>query len=746
MINIEDVTGKSLETPKAENSNDEKIVANKNKSKNYDFDPLNDVQIVQSKDRIHYSVSINANIPKMLNRNIRLVRVILSRSSVNKIKRTYKSGEIIDSFYFNVYDYYSLQKKDEILKTRRLSTICLSNHSNSVPSFVGDNNDMMEIALQNRSCLGDIFNKNNSKIKEYFTLSRNKTDNNIIEVFRDTALMTHTIKKNINLVGPLYVKIIELSSDPVTNAEDDIEYMKYASINDFIISDFSIINNKFINISSEINNKISANVLINKTTASHELTVLNKEENGFFNTLEKLNVEENFEKVNVLKTERISEHTKKIKNSNPTIYRVVDEKQKMYDVFVGDVRKHFFESNPIIHVFSLDGFLMISIKNIPTDYSHFIAYRYEETKKSNKRVVQLASVGEIKLFNNKSLLLKDVNVKGNKTYGYQLKFFTKNGSEILSNMSNRVKFIKPSDAFSLTSEIVDIPGQSDIAVFYPKVPETDSEKIWKVVRDKFPTIDENTQSNLVDNFSYLPFVKLKALDLKTGNVISFDTKPLEDGKIEFLLDEYGLDSSYHVLFGEMFANSIISIIENINSSARYQSPKGEYIPPITYKLEELNLDPDNFLSKFTSFSSISEGTLTYARALAYEPGNIIESAKTGITEIVNVIDSQQEETGGSFDVNITINNRNIPTIKIRYEDSIPDSILIVASSESGINFRTEKVPLLNDKITFYDYSAKDTFLNEIIDYFIIPVYNNYNIGTIKKIGTVICSKDNFRSI
>jgi hypothetical protein len=74
------------------------------------------------------------------------------------------------------------------------------------------------------------------------------------------------------------------------------------------------------------------------------------------------------------------------------------------------------------------------------------------------------------------------------------------------------------------------------------------------------------------------------------------------------------------------------------------------------------------------------------------------------------------------------------------------SVLIITSDQSIANYRVEKAVYDDNKFVFYDINAQFDFINEIIDYYIVPVYDNYKIKNIEKIGTVLCSKNNFRSI
>ena len=746
MFNIDTMTTKNTEENlenKTKSTRSRKSVKGTNNKVNYDFDLENDLQLERKAENIVLRFSMNANIPLMLKNKIRTIRVILSKARLSEIRRSYgKQDGIIEDFYINVSDYFDVRKKEEILKNKSLKTIDLANFSNSSISY--KNQSLLGLAIEKKLPLGEIFNKNNNEINKHFSFSRDTTSNNVLQASKETVLMTHYITKKLNKKNALFVKIIELSSnkeDNITSVFDDT--LKYYSINNFKLNNFNRIETKFLNIESEKNNKLFAAGRENKNRALHEIEVLN-EESDTLTILKKSNLKDRFSKLKISEIKNSIGQNYNIRNSAPSIYRILDGKNKLYDVFVGDVNKQLFETKPNVHSFYLDNAIMLMINNVPRDFTHYTVYRYEESNKKNKTEIETNS-SDFNFFYDNMLILRDENVNDNKMYGYQVKFNTKNNTDILTNVSNRSTFIETTGSYTLSSEIVSKDGEKSI-VFTTTVPTTDSEYIYDSIKSNYPDISDDYKNNLVENYSYLSFVKLMALDLKTGNITVIGIKSAESNKIEFPMSNINLDESNHIFFGEMFSNSIISMIENMNSSSRYQDGKNDYIPQVSYDLSSLNLDVDNFISKFTSYSSMNTGTLTYSRALSDEPGNIIETYKTGVTTIVNKPQFLKNDNTLNIDKKIEINNRNVPTITINFKSNAPDSVLIVASSEKGINFRTEKGITENGTVVFYDQLAKFEFLNEIIDYFIIPVYNNYNINNVVKLGTVICSKDNFRSI
>jgi hypothetical protein len=745
MINIDEITEKNTQSRALSgiiDVVDKESITSLNIAASYDFDPINDIQIISRNNNHEFKFSINANIPLMINSGIKLIRVILSESGLTELKLHYEPGEIINEFYFNVHDYFDIRKETEIAKNKRIKTINLSNFSNSIVSYTHNREDLIDLTVKKRGSLGTIFSKHPAEINKYFAISRNTSDNDIIEVAKETVLMTHLITQDLNAFfrGELHIKIVEMSSKSSGAFAD---YLLNHSIYDFTL-EFNEIERKTMDLYWEANNKLNASGVNNKTTSLHELNIDNEIFDSF-EILEKSSLKEGFTSVTGEKLIRANEHNYKIRNTVPTIYRVIDSKQKLRDVFVGDLKKHLFDSNPSIHAFTLNNSVSIIVKNVPKDFLYYIVYRYEESNKKKKIVVTLNESSDFNFFYENIMALQDPDVFGNKSYGYQIKFITNNSTEILTNISNRAKFIQPSGSFSLDAAMTSEVDENKI-IFTTTVPITDSQKIYESIRYNFPDINEEIKNTLVENYSFLSFVKLMAIDLRSGNIIMLETKPSQSNKIEFNVSDYGLDTTYYSFFGEMFANSIISILENMNSSARYQNPSNDYIPPTSYNISELGLDPDNFMSKFISYSSMNDGTLTYGRALASEPGSLIESAKTGVITIVNRPEFPEADSSLSYTKEVKINNRNIPTISIKFTQNIPESVLVVASSEKGIVFRIEKGISPEGEMKFFDLEAQTDFLNEIIDYFIIPVYNNYNIKSIIKVGTIICSKDNFRSI
>jgi hypothetical protein len=275
------------------------------------------------------------------------------------------------------------------------------------------------------------------------------------------------------------------------------------------------------------------------------------------------------------------------------------------------------------------------------------------------------------------------------------------------------------------------------------VPSTDAQLLFNDISKNFPDITSEQTELLVDNYSYLSFVKFMMLNKETGEISTLDIKTATEGTAELVL-EGQLDDSKFGYFCEMFSSSLISALENINSSSRYSSSTSDHFPNDIKSA--IGIDKNNFLSKFSGYYSMNDGTLVYGRALAELPGTIVESAKTGVISIVQIPEQeiQDIDTVTSFDIEIV--DRNIPKISIELNDVNIQSALIITSDESSVNYRVEKAVYDDNKFIFYDVNAQFDFMNEIVDYYIVPVYDNYKIKNIEKIGTVLCSKNNFRKI
>ena len=391
---------------------------------------------------------------------------------------------------------------------------------------------------------------------------------------------------------------------------------------------------------------------------------------------------------------------------------------------------------------------MLVVKNVPHDYLSRIVYRTEEMNKSTNKVIEVVDSSNFGDLDSKFQLIEDYNVDDNKSYKYQVKFTCKESDVVITNESNLQKFIKTTGAYSLDSDIVTSENGTNIT-FTTTVPSADSKMLFDNIKENFPNISDEYTSNLVESYTNLSFVKLMAYEKNSGSISVIDIKGASDNKVEFNITGKFSETNEFVFFGEMFSNGLFSSLQLINSAARYEKGTNDHIPSAAVSKVILDTELENFVSKFTSYSSMNEGTLTYGKALSELPGSVVESFKTGVIKVVE--QKQKNSTSASklrIEKNISIVNRNVPYLEITIDNENVESILIAASSSSGISYRVEKgfIDDTDRKVTFFDYNAQYDFIDEIIDYFIFPVYNNYIVKSAIKVGTVVCSKDSFRSI
>jgi len=708
-----------------------------NNEKNYEFDDKNDLQFVLKNGIPKLKLSINSKIPDMISKRVDKIRVILSYENIVNIST--ETDKIIYEFFFNVNDYYDFNKRDKILKSKVLKNITLINSSNSSIEIKTENMSLFDKVLDNRKSLGELL-ETKRHTSEIFKLN-NQEQNKIIDAEINTALMTHVITTQLYPGRPIHIKILELQRSNVV--VDSRENYTHYSINNYFVSNPGTVFTKFAKINTEKNNMLSVKGFDNTSNAVHEIDIKN-EVNDNFLILSKDSIHDEFKR-ELIDPSSDKVNTKvQIGRNTPSIYRIIDNNKKLKDVFVGDVKDWLFNSTPSVSAFSLNSAINIIVKNVPQNFLTYIVYRTEGKNLKTKIIVETEVSHSFDVSRN-LMLLTDNTVDGNKIYRYQIKFITSNDVEILTNYSNEQKFIKPSGSYSLSSElIVDADGSAKI-VSTATVPSTDAQLLFNDISTNFPQIDEGQTKLLVDNYSYLSFVKFMMLNKETGEISTLDIKTATEGTAELAL-EGQLDDAKFGYFCEMFSSSLISALENINSSSSYSTSTSDHFPALNDIKSAIGIDKNNFLSKFSGYYSMNDGTLVYGRALAELPGTIVESAKTGVISIVQIPEQeiQDIDTVTSFDIEIV--DRNIPKISIELNDANIQSALIITSDEASVNYRVEKAVYDDNKFIFYDVNAQFDFMNEIVDYYIVPVYDNYKIKNIEKIGTVLCSKNNFRKI
>ena len=350
--------------------------------------------------------------------------------------------------------------------------------------------------------------------------------------------------------------------------------------------------------------------------------------------------------------------------------------------------------------------------------------------------MSVTATDDLRLSNNMiSLLDKDVHT--GMSYTYQVKFLTADGFEIFSTESNLQKFITPSKVFSMSTAFNEAKSEISVTAI---APESDAELAYTSISDelKSPRLNETENSTFKDNYKFLSFIKLSSINRVTGEVSVVGIKTAkEDSTAIFPIKHLNIEE--FSFYCELFSGPLSTVLDNIASVAPFKKGDIDFTRNSDYSIG------DNFLSKFSSYSSLSDGVLTYGRALANEPGESIEALKTGVIEKIKIPPTEVEVSSDNeeFSASIKIINRNIPKLIFYVKNTKIESFLIISTTKEGLSIRSEKASSAYKTILFHDVKAKTEFSDELVDYYFIPVYNNYKMGKITKIGTVLCSRDNF---
>ena len=741
-LKVEAVGHIDLENAKSRLRDLEEVVS-KNKQSNYVFDKINDIKLIEIQGNDYLSFSMLSDLPDMLSNNVKFIRVILSKEKITSLNSIYDSDTFLKEFFFNVHDYVNYEEIQNIKKNNEIKSIKVLSANKDINLRTSiqdeDSTSLLEHVIKNKKSAGKVLRDKDifSKFIEHDELK----DPDMYRVSIKRALMKKTFLLKDILDSELHIKILE------TNEEKT----NYYSIEDYTIteSDILAIKRKRTELDITKNNFLQAKGVQNKKNAEHKINVLN-ESGELFDIYKKKSIYSDFEieyTQNTIDATRgiVQNFPIKIKSSKPAIYRTVDNNKKFEDIFIGDVKSEFFSKKPIIHTLSGENGILLVVKNVPHEYEKFIITRQiKNNKKTRVELKNVNSAEEIPSISNDILVLKDLKIKNNTSYSYQIKFILKSGIELISNISNDSYFIIPEKVYGLSSDH-SVQGNTMTIKFETSVPDSLGENIYSAVRENFPNITDDDWSNINESFSYIAFVKLMSFNLNTGEVSEIEIKTSQNNEAVFKIDIEDIrKKTDFIYFGEMFASPLVSLLENNFASSGYDKSVDSYVPSTSYLDAANQGDKHNFISKFFNYDAISFGTITYGKALAEKPGKLIETGKTGLIEFVDYEQIENTYLEKLF-YTFKVVDHEIPRITIQSKDQRIKSAIVLVNSSKGIEIREEK-SLIKEKFTFYDIDAKNDFLNETITYYIIPVYNNYRLGTVVEIGTVLCLKDDFRSL
>jgi hypothetical protein len=406
------------------------------------------------------------------------------------------------------------------------------------------------------------------------------------------------------------------------------------------------------------------------------------------------------------------------------IYRAVVKGQSEFSSAVVGNASNSEIDNIVVCAYQTDNSIYVGAYSLPINTINVLLYK--KTSKINK--YELYKSERVK--NKNSVIFLDEKVKNYTKYEYKVVAVISGGVEKKSSHSNVVEFINRSEKFSLSVNATKISNTKiEIQAKY-EVPETDSSMLLSSIKEGFPELRDKDMETIVKNFKQVCLVLLKRKNNETGEmkIIGYDSN-IDDGKITFVdkIESYG-NYSY---IGTLFSRSIGQTIADIKTSGGFLKHKQkfmQYIPDeLTNKISDLN-----FKEKFMSPRALFDGTLTYGKALAYQPENIIEIGKTGVTAISESIDVKGKvqkiykkriiETNNGTKISFSVtNSRNIDSYMLKTETAI------------GKVIQASLIPI-DGNVVYTDYIHKKG--DGHIKYSVLPVYFNMNIGQEISIGSV----------
>lgn len=723
-----------------------KTIGHLNGSRQYTFEPTKDVKLMTVKGEHFLQISIKANAVGMVLNNLKFIKVILTSGRHDNLDDIYRSENFIKEIHFNLDDYISTDEKKLITERMYYKKIKITStdHHNDLISTIDkqeENINMLLSAIENECNAGKTLHYDSTFFDEVNELNLEKKKTEINNIFVNDVMMKKQIKLKTapKLPNSLWIKIIEMNKNEAS----------FNTIIDYNISSSErMINRKFSQTLVEKNNYLEAYGLRKKKRSLHHINVIN-EVYDKVEIYKKSSIDSRFKMLEINDVSLKKETLIKIPGSNDCIYRVIDKNNTFKDVFIGDVKREFLDDKPSATSITTNYGNVIIIKHAPADRISHTLFRSVGDSVEFTEVQSTDSFKSITMSNLNDLILYDPTPRHNKQYKYYVRFYTDSGNTIDTSETNYSKFIETTGKYSMS--VVSRPTMTGSNIhFTTSVPSTEGTYLFDAIEGYFPDVDEGTMDDILKNYSYISFVKLMSINRKTGKVKVIDTKTaihdVNSGNhvATFNITESDDDKNNLIYFGEMFASSIITLMDNIKASGKYESgATGDYIPVAGLSETDSSFDEYNFNSKFYSFDSINSGTLVYGKALANKPGKLIETGKTGVIEF---LEFKEEEIGlkARLVVELDVIDRETPVIQVKRTSSEIDSAIIISSSSSGFRVVKEKSLLDDDRFVFYDVNAKENYSNETITYHVIPVYNNYKLGAFLKAGTVLCVKDDFR--
>lgn len=726
----------------------ERSISHNNGSKQYEFDPSKDLKLMTAAGKPTLQLSIKANVVGMISNEIKFIRVVLSSKRLLNLNRMKNSDSFIKEIYFNLDDYVSTDKKKLISERAYYKKIKITSSDHykellSTTESQEENIDMLLSAIKHKNSAGKMIDRDSTFLDEINELNSKDKKTEINNIFVNNVMMKKLLKFETQpSISSLWVKVIEINKNGAS----------FNTIIDYNISTASAgIYKNFSETLVEKNNYLEAHGARQKKRSSHNINIIN-EVYDKVEIYKKSSIDSRFKMLEINDTSRKKETLIKIPGSNDCIYRVIDENNTFRDVFIGDVKREFLDDKPSATSITTNYGNVIIIKRAPADRISYTLFRSVGDSVEFTEVQSTESFESVTMSNLNDLVLYDSTTKHNKQYKYYVRFYTSSGNTIDTSETNYSKFIQTSGKYSMTVDSTHTIDGKNIQ-FTTSVPSAEGTFLYDAIEGYFPDIDEGTMDDILKNYSYVAFVKLMSLNRKTGKVKAIDTKTAVKRDIDsdnniasFRVIESEDDKNNLIYFGEMFASSILALMENIKASGKYESgATGDYIPVAGLSEIDSSFDEYNFSSKFYSFDSINSGTLVYGKALANKPGRLVETGKTGVIEFLE-FKEEDEVFKDALEVKLDVIDRETPVIQVKRKSSKIDSAIIISSSSTGFRVVKEKSLLDDGRFSFYDVNAKENYSNETITYHVIPVYNNYKLGTFSKAGTVLCVKDDFRKL
>ena len=426
-----------------------------------------------------------------------------------------------------------------------------------------------------------------------------------------------------------------------------------------------------------------------------------------------------------------------LKTSQPTIYRASSNSTSLFNsCIVGNLGK--IDNNEKIFAFQINNTIQVSILNINEAITKFVQIlRRDVTSKEKEFSILHASIFENVTNSGKFI---DETVDNDHVYEYSAVLYSRSGTPRNLPTTRAIRYLEPSknsaisishisqnsSAVSFNISVTTSVRSADIlAKLYSKQYNADSQ-----------AVTSKDATAIIENQGLVQAAAVERINLTTGNITNLGLfspgEFIDEGNIELKIDPPLIHNKY-LYAATLYLRSRQQIVAELERSESYRSRNAGLTE--LFEVDGIEEDKDyNFKEKFYGPFIKHSGTISYAQALAdNHPESVFSLGDVGHHTFSGEIGADPAQPIVSMAK--VSNYKGIARLSwsMTGDKSDVDHFIIEARTFNGkyVIGTTHSNTLLE----FYD-DVHDKITGSI-DYYIIPVLNNYETGTAFLAGTFI---------